>query len=187
MADNYLEKKMEEHRRGSAVGAYRKRLTPTGNRPGTVSLGIGELRVLVDNADDEIGCAIVRRLRSAGCKVAFVMADSHGGARLAQESGARFYPLSVSDSAKDDLLDAWGGLDVLVHMGANVSSDWLEADVSRILLVADKPQLPAVGGASPAVNAISVRCLSPDNVAHLCLLLCLDDSEFIKGRLFQFA
>ena len=33
MADNYLEKKMEEHRRGGAP-SYRPRLTPRGTRPG---------------------------------------------------------------------------------------------------------------------------------------------------------
>ena len=72
MADNYLEKKMEEYRSGALSKPAARRLSPTGERPGTVSFRIDQLRVLVTDASDDVGRAVVRKLRGAGCRVAFV-------------------------------------------------------------------------------------------------------------------
>lgn len=116
MADNYLEKKMEEHRRG-ATPAYRPKLTPRGDRPGTWSLPFAQRRVWVRR--DERCCAelhetLVRQLASAGCRVVFVEANPTLCARLAQSSGACGVG---SDAAVERVKERWEGIDVEVVCG----------------------------------------------------------------------
>ena len=82
MADNYLEKKMEEYRSGVLSRPYARRVSLTGSRPGTVSFKIDPLRVLVTDASDDVGRAVVTRLREAGCRVAFACADDKAGRAL---------------------------------------------------------------------------------------------------------
>lgn len=91
MADNYLEKKMEEHRRGGAP-SYRPRLTPRGTRPGEWLVKFTPCDVFVDEASPALMQEIVAELAGIGFKVSFSMPDSRAGAILAQKSGARFLP-----------------------------------------------------------------------------------------------
>lgn len=175
MADNYLEKKMEEHRRGT-VRTVARSLSPVGERRGTVSFKIDDLRVLVTDGDSDCGAATVRRLREAGCKVAFVAADNRTGRNLAQAVGARHYPASFSGDVAEDLFKAWGGIDVAVVCGTGRSG--VEA-AKRIVLISEAPDLLPVK--DKTVNAVDPRGLKPSEVAHLCLLLCLKDSECLNG------
>lgn len=175
MADNYLEKKMEEHRRGTVVKTVR-RLSPPGERRGTVSLKIDELRVLVTDASEENGAAIVKRLRYAGCKVAFASGDDKAGRNLAQESGARHYPMTFNGSVIDDIVRVWGGIDVLVVTDCSRSDD---IDVNDVILIGDSPKLNRKVGRR--VNAIDTTGLDPSEIAHLCLLLCLKESTCLNG------
>lgn len=91
MADNYLEKKMEEHRRGGSP-SYRVKLTPRGNRPGEWPVRFTPCGVFVADAAPELMRRAVVELAGAGFRVGFSMADRREGAALAQGSGARFYP-----------------------------------------------------------------------------------------------
>lgn len=119
MADNYLERKMEEYRSGKGV-TYRHRTTPTGARPGTLNVKFPSRRVLVTGGASGIGRAIVKAFCDAGCRVAFCDIDSKAGAATAQATGAQFHPVDVRDAAAlercmDRLLEAWGDIDVIVN------------------------------------------------------------------------
>lgn len=94
MADNYLEKKMEEHRRGGAP-SYRPRLTPRGTRPGEWLVKFTPCEVFIADADAPLMPEVIGELAGAGFRVIFSMADTRLGALLAQRSGARFLPPSV--------------------------------------------------------------------------------------------
>lgn len=176
MADNYLEKKMEEHRRGVTAKAVGRRLSPVGERRGTVSFKIDELRVLVTDASTETGMAIVRRLREGGCKVAFVTKEEKAGRELAQSSGARYYPVSFNGSVTEDIVQAWGNIDVIVATdGERVD----EAGAKKIILVGESPEIFLMR--NTAVNAVDTATLTPAEVAHLCLFLCLKESACLNG------
>lgn len=176
MADNYLEKKMEEHRRGAAAKAVGRRLSPLGERRGTVSFKIDELRVLVTDAGTDSGAAIVKRLREGGCKVAFASRDDKAGRELAQTSGARHYPATFNGSVTDDLARAWGGIDVIVVTDGRRVED---VGAKRAILIGVAPEI--LQRDDLAVNAIDPAGLTPAEIAHLCLFLCLRESACLSG------
>lgn len=90
MADNYLEKRMEEHRRGARKIFH----GPKDTKAVFVVDG-------VRRADE------VLRLRAEpGTAVAFSGADAKAGARLAQKCGARFYCVSDAESLGRAIADA---------------------------------------------------------------------------------
>lgn len=110
---------MEEYRSGKGV-TYRHRTTPTGARPGTLTVKFPPRRVLVTGGARGIGRAIVKAFCDAGCRVAFCDIDSKAGAATAQATGAQFHPVDVRDAAAlercmDRLLEAWGDIDVIVN------------------------------------------------------------------------
>ena len=186
MADNYLEKKMEEYRSGALSKPAARRLSPTGERPGTVSFRIDQLRVLVTDASDDVGRAVVRKLRGAGCRVAFVSPDIKDGRTLSQATGSRFYPVPVAHDIMADITEAWGGLDALVVIGGDIPSDIPTGGLRRIIILADTPSIPDIAaGDNLTVNAISTRNISAGNAAHRCLFLCLNDSDFIDRRVIM--
>ena len=62
MADNYLERKMEEHRSGS--GTPKKKISPVeGKRPGELTVKFPPRRVLVTDGADGVGGAVVKAFR----------------------------------------------------------------------------------------------------------------------------
>ncbi len=182
MADNYLEKKMDEYRRSSAAPAVKRRLSPSGERPGVVSLRIAPLRVLVTDVSDDYAAAIVRRLREAGCRVAFVAADDKAGRALSQSTGSRYYPASLAPGAVTDVAKAWDGCDAVVFTDSSMPQgvDW--AELKRVIAVGADPRLPNVPRHDGmTVNGVSTVGRTPADVAHLCLLLCLTDSLCLTG------
>lgn len=181
MADNYLEKKMEEHRRGGIVKSNARRLTPGGDRPGTVSFRIEPLRIFVTDGSFDYAPAIICRFRDAGCKVAFFSADEKNGRELAQKSGARFYPASFAGSISDDIAKVWGGLDALVVTDGKMPDNVNIEELKRVIVVVDNPELPLVESRDGlTVNAIDIKSRTAAEVAHLCLVLCLNASDCIN-------
>lgn len=113
MADNYLERRMEDLRNGNIS----RSLSP--HRPGSSPSALTGMRVLVCDATGDAGVELVRKFRKAGCRTAFLSVDRKAGNLLAQESGARFYPCdSISaeavDVARADLRRHWKGIDMTV-------------------------------------------------------------------------
>lgn len=119
MADNYLERKMEEYRSGKSQQRTVKR-TPRGAKPGTINIKFPSRRVFVTGGAKGIGRAIVESFRNADCRVAFCDTDSKAGAATAQVTGAQFYPVDVTDANALDacverIIKAWGDIDVIVN------------------------------------------------------------------------
>ncbi len=176
MADNYLEKKMEEHRmRANGIKQIRRQSTAQ-SRPGTVTLKLARMRILVTDVIDEKDEAIISRLREAGCKVAFMCADNRLGRDLSQKTGSRFYPSSLLNNVCDDLRRQWGGIDMAVLTGA-VKPDDLDAEC--LVVVGESPRIDSHEGKT--VNAIDTTGLSPAEVGGLCVLLCLSESMCLNG------
>ena len=119
MADNYLERKMEDYRSGKGATSKVKRVS-SGAKPGEISVKFPPRRVFVTGGASGIGRAIVEAFRKADCRVAFCDIDSKAGAATAQATGAQFHPVDVRDvdaleACMARLLDAWGDIDVIVN------------------------------------------------------------------------
>lgn len=117
MADNYLEKKMEEYRAGK-LGRQRHATTPHSapRQPGEFD----NMIVYVTGGASGIGRAIVDRFRKAGAWVAFCDIDSKAGAATSQATGSQFHPLDVSDSNALErslraVADRHGRIDIIVN------------------------------------------------------------------------
>ena len=95
MADNYLERKMDEYRSGKRAGAPR-RLTPTGQKAGTVTLPIERLEVFVTSPDS----TLIAAFANTGCRVSFCSEDRREGMRIAERTGARFYPYPADEALR---------------------------------------------------------------------------------------
>lgn len=184
MADNYLEKRMEQHRAGADNPARRPKFTPRGDRQGTLTVKFEPLRVVVGQCEDAYGEAIVKRLASAGCKVAFSASDSKRGRELSQATASRFYP-SVNYDIKAvvaDLVKTWGGVDFFVAR-ERITDD---LDVKRIVVIGENPESASYVGDDVIVNAVSTLGVSPEDLAQFVLYLSLPSSKFIRYKVFRF-
>ncbi|MDE6266545.1 MAG: SDR family oxidoreductase [Muribaculaceae bacterium] len=118
MADNYLERKMEEHRSGG--DRSKKKIRPVaGKRQGEIAVKFPPRRVLVTGGAKGIGRAVVEAFRKADCTVDFIDIDRAAGQRTAQSTGARFIPADISDpvqlqKALDLILASRGDIDIVV-------------------------------------------------------------------------
>ncbi len=106
MADGYIGKQMDDYRAGR-LGR------PTSSKKLAL---VTAHRVLVLDGTTPEGIATIERLRSEGCRVAFADPDTRRGARLAQRTGARHYPLPLTqkDAIIADLTRHWGPLDAIL-------------------------------------------------------------------------
>lgn len=118
MADNYLENKMEEHRR-SPAGALPRRYSPLGQRRGTASFSFGERNIIVAGCEaaPELAAAVIKALGETGSHVAFLWDDISRGSRLAQSTATRHFPWP--DTRKDDVRHAMGNIDFEVTVSEN--------------------------------------------------------------------
>ncbi len=108
MADNYLERRMEELRSG--------RLAVKGGVPG---IRPGSHRVLVLGGTNGEALEKVLEYRKKGYRVAVFDPDEKEGKSMAYENGIRFHRVNLSDEeamAKETeaLLRVWRGIDIVV-------------------------------------------------------------------------
>ena len=109
MADNYLEKRMEDYARGRLAGSKAR----PGRRSGVASVKYPAQGVAVGGAGDGRSRAVIRMLVESGNRVAFTCPDSKTGTAMAQECGGRFYPTGADAMAAD--LSARGeGVDTVI-------------------------------------------------------------------------
>lgn len=124
MADNYLERRMEDYRNG--------RLSPRSSasstrRAANQPVALDYMRVYVTAGTSAAGLAVIRHLRQAACKVAFCDTDSRKGPHTAQQTGSQFHPMAdgYSDTALtrsiDHVCSRWGGVDMLIDTAGIVS------------------------------------------------------------------
>lgn len=118
MADNYLEKKMEDLRSGRLT-----QMSRAAARRGAWSLNYPCRRVLVTDGACAIGRAVIDEFCRAACKVAFCDTDEERGRATAYATGARFIYGDMRDAAVvaaavADLGRAWRDIDVVVNTAA---------------------------------------------------------------------
>lgn len=94
MADNYLERRMDEYRRSRQGAATRRAAMHTAPnlRTGQVIIDYPPERVLVTDIDNPIARAVTEALRRFNCRVAITCTDRTLGNRIAQTLGAQYHP-----------------------------------------------------------------------------------------------
>lgn len=102
MADNYLERKMEEYRH-SRQGAAVTLAHPHSSRvkAGEALIPYPCLRILVTDGMSEAGQAIIRTMRMLNCRVAFTASSTDNRTqctRFAQDTGSQYHPTPVADA-----------------------------------------------------------------------------------------
>lgn len=129
MADNYLENQYEQYQaRKAAWEQQRKygRKTTGGasqnkpEQPDSATTGNKEKRIFITGGAEGIGKAIVQTFCKAAWKVAFCDKNEASGQETAQETGADFYPVDVSNQESleqclQTIFSQWGDLDALVN------------------------------------------------------------------------
>lgn len=139
MADNYLEKRMEDLKSGrlaSSNQAYHR----NGNamRRGCLNIPFPERRVLVTDGTHGAGLAIAVAFRKAGCRTAVFDTDKESGAALAHDEGIRFHNADICNEkslseALSNLLNAWRDIDVIV-----LNTRRLKDDCEAVSIICDK-------------------------------------------------
>lgn len=117
MADNYLEKKMDDYRRGvNAKAPRRSYINPAAPR----CLTVEPQRIAAVISDDALLQALLPLLQGLpGVKVAFAGSDGRAGSHLAQSSGALFVPVTAHDESAlakviSETVKRWDGVDTLL-------------------------------------------------------------------------
>lgn len=195
MADNYIEKKMEDLRSGAATRhtSRRSAIGPSaaGALPGALTLHFPEMRIFVaGDATTPLGVAIIRAMREVGCKVAFSGADADRGKAMAQELGAQFHPLSAPGEGSDInvvvlppsvayTVRHWRGIDALIVLGGTVS----DVEIFGIPCLQKVICIGAPIEPSADVVSIPLSSCSPSELAACCRLLLSAPLSLLPRRL----
>lgn len=124
MADNYLERRMEDYRAGRLKDPLRRPVQSPRLSPSAAAALGPSTRVLLlapSTSSSPRATALVELLRSAGCRVAFTDTDTAGGNRLAQATGAQCHPVDCADGmalerSRALIVKRWGGIDAEIVM-----------------------------------------------------------------------
>ncbi len=119
MADNFLEKRMEDLRSGKLQNQSISRISNPSGSNGYIRFRFPPKRVLVTGGANGIGLAVTRAFLKTGCKVAVMDIDKENGEKLAHNEGIRFYHVDLSnremlENALDNLFASWKDLDIVV-------------------------------------------------------------------------
>ena len=114
MADNYLEKKMEElHNR--KAGCAPTRVSPASRH--LLTFPFKPLRVLVISRDRHALSQYTKPFQQAGCRVAVVSTIDAADTDLPQDHGCRYYAICNEGQASpafSNLIASWRDIDVVV-------------------------------------------------------------------------
>lgn len=205
MADNYLERRMEDLRSGRLAASSRV-ASPTGPRKGYLSMPFPMRRVLVVGDIRGLGRHIATAFVKAGCNTAVFDPDKAEGERLAHDHGVRFHCVDLSDpeeisKAMANLFKAWSDLDIIIicpaleSMAPVISRSWSERRASLpypndfggrlILLSASGISSTTEIRQTIAPHNISATQVSgcslenADGIARLCIFLASPGADFI--------
>lgn len=205
MADNYLEKKFEEHFASRKSTARRSPASLRTVKPDHIQIHFPPRRVFVTSSAGEIANDIIEAFRKANCSVAFCDTDYKRGTATAQRLGARFYPISnadaqIIDRALADAAALWGGMDIIVNMN---DAETLSACASRLAQMHESHDVLSRYGRIISISddqcveahtlslaktlnhlGITANCIAPTagNIASLCIYLALPESILVNGR-----
>lgn len=179
MADNYLENKMDEHRRAGV----RPTVSRAARTAPSVTLRLACRHILVDSVRHETAPAIMSTLSATGATVTFIDADTAFGTRLAQSTGARFIPLTDSlEAAVAKATADRGPIEAIIACGA------LTPEVRHLLNLTAATNLLVLGPADlttlPAnlrANALNPTNLTVTQTASLALYLLTRDTTTLNS------
>lgn len=179
MADNYLENKMDEHRRAGV----RPTVSRAARTAPSVTLRLACRHIFIDNVRHEAAPAIMSRLSATGATVTFIDSDTAFGTHLAQSTGARFIPMT--DSLEDAVAKATadrGPIEAIIACGA------LTPEVRHLLNLTAATNLLILGSADlttlPAETrtiALTPNTLTPAQTASLTLYLLTRPTTSLKS------
>ena len=168
MADNYLERKMEEYRSGKAA-APRRRLIPSGARRPEVTVPVGDLTVLVAGIDEQL----VKAFADAGARVRFCnTADedsASAGRKLAEKSGAQYFPFDIAAALRQlgDDVDF-----VIARSDEGISLTDVAAGTERIVALENTAGAAGASDAAGAAPLVAGTPSAPMPLETLAVLFC---------------
>lgn len=126
MADNYLEKKMEEHRNG--VRRPSMRYTPSGHKPGFALLPYDIKTAFIESDKNSLLLtAIATAIRETGCRTAI---SCPNGTTTAQRISCAF--VAPGDSAIEALSNKWGEIELVIKIVSDEITLTLGSETSTI-------------------------------------------------------
>ena len=190
MADNYLEKKMEELRKGPEKTYTGRKAV---QRKGFVQFAFPPKRVVIAS---EIACrnSIARAFLKADCKVAMIHPFQEEGERMAHDEGVRYYPFAINESF-ENLLSAWRDVDIIVADPAEAMTllpiwkkhrerfPYVSSYICRVIVIGDadvKELQELAKGIKTTVNIIASHSSYTD-ISELILALSLPATSDIDG------
>ncbi len=166
MADNYLEKRMDDYARGR-LGAN------CGKARGHSGVKFPHQQVLIVDCDAlPCGVAILRILVEAGHTVCLTAADRKGGTRISQTYGGRFYPIAF-DAIAEDVARRGESFDTIVLIDPediNKAIDataqlsprqWLVVSEKDVVLPEGRPCVALIGHQPEAAAVLALALTHP--------------------------
>lgn len=160
MADNYLERRMEEYRAGKLVPKRRAVSGSVSRKEGDFILSFDSMNVIVLGGSLLFASAVVEVFRKVNCRVALCHSEEKKCRELAQRSGCRYYPFDPDDGERrdyviDDVMDRWGSVDVVVDLRAvdGAVEGELADNIAKLILLHSHPDF----------SFISYAALEPDS------------------------
>lgn len=206
MADNYLERKMEEYRSGKLSARVKSGVSRSLPK-GKIAVDFPPRTVILAAAAIGPVCrAVVKSFIDAGCRVALVSSCHKEATELARSFGARFYPVAgfspaSIDSVVEDVTSHWNIPDTFISVSdgrnAEANNAFLTMDYSRfeqtpgtlrIINIMAGEGGDALGMSLNGVPGCSYALLVPgagdghaSETAALCLYLCQPCGRFFSG------
>lgn len=193
MADNYLEKRMADYRSGKLSTPARK--TKVAQDRGSLSFRMPPQTIVVIGTPDEAVTDAVSRLVRSGCNVAMIHSSSTLGNKVAQQTGALYYPVDkiCSESLKQAMAFVYRRWvtpkgcviltdDVLVEPSANLIS-LIAEEFSRVIVMTED----AARELTPSSITITILYEQSKsvNAAMMCAFLALPENGSMTTALFD--
>lgn len=203
MADNYLEKRMDDYRAGRlGVKQRRQACSSVGIPADAIIHRLPPLRILVAGLPVPMLDSVASAFLERRCKVAVFTDDAALGQLLAHDKGARHCPFDGPVAAGDimtrhldRLLHDWRNLDIIVATPA-LASALLEAWTAhnarypiptdyRPRFITVSPEGDITGSDSPVHDILIYHIIAPDSaataLADLALFLALPSTTYLNS------
>ncbi|MCM1348580.1 MAG: hypothetical protein NC338_04140 [Firmicutes bacterium] len=174
MADNYLEKRMEDYLRGTPAGKNSYKISRNVFRE-----PMPQRHVIMMGQVNDLAKSIMVKLSGCGCKVAFTSSNDTTPSKLAQETGALFVPGSNVDRMLEVAKSRWGTIDFIIAIETKAQSALaqLNESIPVITVTATEDEIPRSN--EVLINAQPERAAE---VARLCAFLMLPGGEHFLGQ-----
>lgn len=199
MADNYLERRMEELRRGDTAKNYFAGKNSV--RKGGLHFAFPPKRVLIVSEHPKASDLALTFLRTES-KVAMMHSRGEEGAAMAASNGIRFYHLQSPQQLSgyfSDLMKAWRDIDILVtdtSTSDTLLSQWRQhrerfpyvSDYTcRIIILGNKdPNVLTEEAERVKATVNTINSSAPDtDFSPLAAMLAIPANNIINGMLFN--